>query len=408
MDTSKARALLRDYRNGTLTKKGRVMLESWYIAYAKSRKDLPEPEDLDTALDEVWEKLSGEKATIPAKKIFSRNYRRAARLGVAASVLLAAGIWLFRAHPGLQADRATQVAESGLQANAANSRAFLTLSDGRKIDLEKAGPGILVEEGFLSFTKTAEGELVYGKRNREEDEKPVGEDRYHEVSTPNAGQYMIRLPDETKVWLNAGSTLRFPEAFNEKERVVEVTGEAYFEVAKALYQDRRIPFKVKTARQVIEVLGTVFNVNSYADEHVIKTTLVEGSIRVNFVNAANREVLLKPGQQLRYSERKAADLPAGEAVRLDVSQVDAQFEVAWKHGFFRFHNVSLEELMRQICRWYNMEVEYRGVSTKHEFVGEIERSAPLAEVLAILEVGNLSFTIDGRKIIVANEPKENQ
>jgi len=407
MDISKARALLREYRNGTLTKKGRATLESWYLDYARSRKDLPEPEDLDAALDEVWEKLSDEKAALPGKKIFPRSYQWAARLGVAASVLLAVGIWLFRAHPVSHGDQDAQVSESSLPDNAVNSRAYLTLSDGRKIDLEKAGPGVLIEEKFLSFTKTAEGELVYGKKNTDEDGNPAREGRYHEVSTPNAGQYMIRLPDETKVWLNAGSTLRFPEAFNEKERVVEVTGEAYFEVARARYRDRKVPFKVKTAHQVIEVLGTVFNVNSYADEHVIKTTLVEGSIRVNFINAVDREVLLKPGQQLRYSEKEAADLSAGEAVRLDVSQVDAQFEVAWKHGFFRFNNVSLEELMRQICRWYNMDVEYHGVSTKHEFVGEIERSAPLAEVLAILEVGNLSFTIDGRKIIVTNEPKEN-
>ncbi|ODS75439.1 MAG: hypothetical protein ABS46_19300 [Cytophagaceae bacterium SCN 52-12] len=407
MDISKARALLREYRNGTLTKKGRAMLESWYLDNARSRKDLPEPDDLDAALDEVWEKLSDEKAALPGKKIFSRSYQWVARLGIAASVLLAVGIWLFRAHTTSHGDQDAQVSESSLPANAVNSRAYLTLADGRKIDLEKAGPGVLIEEDFLSFTKTAEGELVYGKKNTDEAGNPAREGRYHEVSTPNAGQYMIRLPDETKVWLNAGSTLRFPEAFNEKERVVEVTGEAYFEVAKALYRDRRIPFKVKTAHQVIEVLGTVFNVNSYADEHVIKTTLVEGSIRVNFINAANREVLLKPGQQLRYSEKEAADLSAGEAVRLDVSQVDAQFEVAWKHGFFRFNNASLEELMRQICRWYNMDVEYHGVSTKHEFVGEIERSAPLAEVLAILEVGNLSFTLDGRKIIVTNEPREN-
>ncbi len=400
--------MLREYRNGTLTKKGKAMLESWYLDYAGSRKDLPEPEDLDAALDEVWERLSERKDLLSEKKTFSPGYRWVARLGIAASVLLAAGIWLSRNYPVSYGGRDAQASESSLSGNVANSRAYLTLSDGRKIDLEKAGPGVLIEEDFLSFTKTAEGELVYGKKNTGSGETPRLEGGYHEVSTPKAGQYMIRLPDETKVWLNAGSTLRFPEAFNEMERVVEVTGEAYFEVAKALYQDRKIPFKVKTAHQVIEVLGTVFNVNSYADERVIKTTLVEGSIRVNFTNAANREVLLKPGQQLRYSETEAAGFSAGEAVRVDVSQVDAQFEVAWKHGFFRFNNASLEELMRQIGRWYNMDVEYHGVSTKHEFVGEIERSAPLAEVLAILEVGNLSFTIDGRKIIVTNEPEENQ
>ncbi len=405
MDVSKARALLREYRNGTLTKKGKAMLESWYLDYARSGKDLPEPEDLDAALDEVWEKLSEGEMLLPEKKTFVRSYQWIVRLGIAASVLLAAGIWLFTNHPASEGGRDVVVAAGDMPVNEVNSRAYLTLSDGRKIDLEKAGPGVLIEEDFLSFTKTREGELVYGKTDTGKSE--AGQTRYHEVSTPNAGQYMIRLPDETKVWLNAGSSLRFPEAFNEKERVVEITGEAYFEVAKAEYQDRKIPFRVKSAHQVIEVLGTAFNVNSYADEHVIKTTLVEGSIRVNFTNAADREVLLKPGQQLRYGEKEVAALSTGEPVRLDVSQVDAQYEVAWKHGFFRFNNASLEELMRQICRWYNMDVEYHGVSTKHEFVGEIERSAPLAEVLAILEVGDLSFTIEGRKIIVANEPKEN-
>jgi len=387
-----------------LSEKGKTTLESWYLDYARSRKDMPAPDDMEAALNEVWERLSDEKGSIPQEKPFFRKYYWLTRVGIAASLLLMAGVWVFMSPPP-SPDRPAVLVTS-VPADNSHSKAYLTLSDGRKIDLERHNPGILIQEGALSFIKTKEGELVYRK------DPPVAEERLswsnglHEVSTPKAGEYMIELPDETKVWLNAGSTLRFPPVFDERERIVEIKGEAYFEVSKSVYRGQRVPFKVKSGHQVIEVLGTQFNINSYADEQTIKTTLVEGSIRVNFTNDAHKEILLKPGQQLQYIAQKPVDATSPETVQLNVSKVNPRSAVAWKEGYFRFDNVSLDELMRQICRWYNMEVEYKGIFTKHEFVGEIERSAPLTEVLAILEVGSLSFRIEGNTIIVTNEPEE--
>ncbi len=389
MDISKAILLLRKHRQGTLTDQERRSLERWYRSYALSRPRHIDQEEMEKRLDEVWNTLleTDDETAVPLR---SNSRRWLLWAGAAASLLLMAGLYWWP--PVLPtADPQTNTVADVLPGTA---RAYLLLSNGKQMDLSQEVSGILADENGVTVVKVQEGELSYQPAPEPTTGKPV----YNEIITPRAGQYMVHLPDGTKVWLNAASSIRFPIEFSGGQRVVDIKGEAYFEVSKQFSNGKRIPFLVRSGQQTVEVLGTEFNVNSYSDEQAIRTTLVEGSIKVNFSGIRGKEVLLRPGQQLQYIP--AAGKKITDEERLTVNTINTQAAIAWKNGYFRFDHVSLEELMRQICRWYQMDVWYDGPLGKHEFVGKIERTATLAEVLAILEAGDLSFQIDQNKIIV--------
>jgi ferric-dicitrate binding protein FerR (iron transport regulator) len=198
----------------------------------------------------------------------------------------------------------------------------------------------------------------------------------------------VVLPDGSKVWLNAASTLRFPVAFEGKERGVELSGEAYFEVAKNAAQ----PFKLKVPGKIeIEVLGTVFNVNAYTNEKNSYTTLVEGSVSVSHTNKTDSRIVLKPGDQLQ----------AGEAGMALTQKANVEKAVAWKNGLFNFEGVGLREMMRQLERWYNLEVVYEGNVPDVVFFGEMSRTLKLSDVLSGLERADVHFRLEeGHKLIV--------
>lgn len=395
---SKAKELLAKYNKGTLTEEEQSIVDKWYDNYAMSREKEPDPLDSEQAMDEVWVRLSDRTDKAPDRRtVFSGRFPMVWP-AVAASLVLVAALWVFF---GKYGSGVLPVGERDATEASTNFTAYLKLPDNKTVDLEKTGIGVVAQGNGITIIKPREGELVI-RTETTVSKGPLDFLAFHEVSTPKAGQYLVHLADDTRVWLNAGSTLRFPGVFDQRGREVEVIGEAYFEVDRRLQGGKPVPFRVKSGHQLIEVLGTRFNVNSYADEDAIRTTLMEGSIRVKFTGSQAKEVLLKPGQELSY-------VPAGANKTeelADVRQVNTEAAVAWKNGLFRFDNTSLEELMRQICRWYNMEVEYRGAFANHEFVGEIERSAPLTEVLSILEVGNLSFHVEGRKIVVTDDDKK--
>jgi ferric-dicitrate binding protein FerR (iron transport regulator) len=198
----------------------------------------------------------------------------------------------------------------------------------------------------------------------------------------------VKLPDGTKVWLNAASSIRFLPAFSAKERSVEVTGEAYFEVEK----DSKRPFKVKTALQEVQVLGTSFNINSYTDEPRTTTTLLDGSVRVALLNS-NDGTLLKPGQQARVDH-------AGNNA-ISIATVDPQQFVDWKDGYFKFSRDNIQSIMRKIARWYDVDIAYSGEVTKEGFVGAIKRSEDISEVLQTLKLtGIIHFKIEGKTVTV--------
>lgn len=279
------------------------------------------------------------------------------------------------------------------------NKAVLTLGDGSTIMLDDAGNGLLAKEGGSAINKTKDGEIVYEAGSGQAKRVVT----YNMVATPRGGQYQLTLPDGSKVWLNSASSIRFPTVFNGDERKVEITGEVYFEVAKKFkvegsefkeQHSERVPFIVMTAEQEVEVLGTHFNINAYADEGETKTTLLEGSVRVTpGRNSVTASKLLEPGQE---SIVRSADHATS------VRQADLEKAVAWKNGYFKFDRENIQSLMRQVSRWYDVDVEYRGGIPSDEFVGKIKRTAYVSGVLRILELSNIKCRVEGRKIIIGN------
>ncbi|HQW45168.1 MAG TPA: FecR domain-containing protein, partial [Chitinophagaceae bacterium] len=259
------------------------------------------------------------------------------------------------------------------------NKAILTLADGSTIILDNAANGSLTEQGNTKVIKLDDGQLAYNTLN----EKPT-EIVYNTISTPRGGQYQLTLADGTKVWLNAASTLRFPATFSGNERKVELTGEGYFEVAK----NAAMPFKVSVNNMTVEVLGTHFNINSYSDEASIKTTLLEGAVKVTNGDAVQ---MLSPSNQ--------AQLTADGEIRLN-RNVDIEDVVAWKNGIFNFSGTAIENIMRQISRWYDLDVSYEGAISKETFSGVVSRNSNLSQVLKIMEQAGVKFKIEGKKIIV--------
>jgi transmembrane sensor len=262
--------------------------------------------------------------------------------------------------------------------NAGTQKATLTLANGAKILLDDAKNGTLSSQGNTRVVKT-NGKLAYNANNND----LIG-NVYNTVSTPRGGHYQVILPDGSQVWLNAASSIYFPTAFTGKERKVEITGEAYFEVAK----NKTLPFVVKINNSEVRVFGTHFNVMAYADEAAIKTTLLEGSVQ--FSNGL-ASYMLKPGEQ--------SELTKSGQVKV-ISGVDVDNAIAWKNNMFDFENTDIESVMRQLSRWYDVDVVYNK-KVNDRFFAEIPSSSKLSEVLKALELtGKVNFDIQGRKIII--------
>jgi transmembrane sensor len=289
----------------------------------------------------------------------------------AALLIVAAGIYLYTK------DVTPRVTEQSVQNDAqpGGNKAVLILADGRTIVLDSAANGQLVMQGNVEVVKTKDGELTYKGSNG------AAAISYNTLSTPRGGQYMLSLPDGSKVWLNAASTIKFPTAFTGNQRQVELTGEAYFEVA----HDAQKPFYVNAKGMNVQVLGTHFNVNAYEDEDAMTTTLLEGKVTVN-------SAVLKPGQEAVLTQDE----------RLTVrNNPDAEESIAWKNGLFIFSNENIASIMRKLSRWYDIDVEYKGDVSGKSLWGTISRFEKVSEVLKMLELTNVvRFTIEGKKIIV--------
>lgn len=261
------------------------------------------------------------------------------------------------------------------------NKAMLTLADGSQITLDSAGNGAIASQGNMQVIKLNNGQLAYNALNSAKDARVT---TYNTLSTPRGGQFQIILPDGTKVWLNAASSLRYPTSFAGKDRKVQLTGEAYFEVAKM----NGMPFSVGVKDMEVQVLGTHFNVMAYHDETSIRTTLLEGAVRISH---HARLTDLHPGQQARLQA-------SGEMRVLD--DVDVEETVAWKNGYFQFNRESIAGVMRQISRWYDADIAYEGKLPEREFGGKIARNSSIDDVLKILELSNVHFRVEGKKIVV--------
>ncbi len=260
------------------------------------------------------------------------------------------------------------------------NKALLTLADGSILVLDDTETGTIARQANSNILKLSEGQVVYEASGRE-----TPETIYNTITTPRGGQYQLVLPDGTKAYLNAASMVHFPVVFSGSERKVTIEGEVYFEVAQHLSQ----PFVVFANDVMIKALGTNFNVMSYSDESILETTLLSGSVSVK---VSGSQVVIKPGQQARtdsYGKITVVD-------DFDVDQV-----LAWKDGWFRFSSNTLEEVMRQISRWYDLDVVYEGELPEKKYTGVVSRNSDLSQVIQMLESAGISFSIINNTITVA-------
>ena len=334
----------------------------------------------------IHEKIKPEKAeALPAGPSPSRYFLYGwKKWAVAALVLLIAGKTVLYFLPSSPATKNPVASDShGPAAHdlpPGRNNAILTLADGHTITLDSAANGGLAQQGNTKVIKL-NGQITYAHTGNASEE---GAALLNTITTARGNQYQLILSDGSKVWLNAASSLRFPTSFKGRERRVEVTGEAYFEIAK----NPAMPFKVQVNGGEIDVLGTHFNVNAYADESSVKTTLLEGAISLKRNNAAQ---LLSPGEQAVFTSQGTISL----SKNVDVTQ-----ETAWKDGFFWFNNTDIHTLMRQVSRWYDVEVEFNGKITDDGFTGKVSRNVPLSKLLNVLEQYEIHFKVEGKKITV--------
>lgn len=350
----------------------------------------PEARELITQLS-VSTLTAGEQLllNLPAgaeEQLFEQLHRRPARVFTlrsvsriaAAAVLLlavAGGWWLY--HTKKQYPK---VAISQTDIAPGSDKAVLTLSDGKKIVLDSVAGGSVTDPGGVSIINLNHQRLSYENSGTA---KVVA---YNTLTTPRGGQYQIVLPDGTHVWLDAASSLRFPTAFTGADRTVQLTGEAYFEVASQASQ----PFTVQTGEVSVLALGTSFNIMAYTNEANTAATLVQGSVKVTA--GAGESVVLTPGRQ--------ATVQHGSTV-IKTGMADVAEVLSWKDGLFSFSNVSIQALMRQLERWYDVDVEYEGDIPDYHFNGTVSRRQYVGQLLEILEEsGEVKFTLTGNKIIV--------
>ncbi len=343
-------------------------------------------------LQGYMQRVTDEDTSAPVRQI-SSGRRRWLNVAAAAVILvtIVSGVWWYSNNK--KEDQITQTNREQKKAPAndafpGKNTATLILDDGTSVLLDSMGDGAIANQGQTQIIKLQDGQILY---------KAAGDKTtdilYNTMRTPRGGQYQLVLPDGTRVWLNAASSIRYPTAFTGNERKVTITGEAYFEVAKAIDPAKhggRLPFIVEKDQMRIEVLGTHFNVNTYEDERDIKVTLLEGSVRVLAKGKESQGINIQPGQQAVLSD---------EALSMK-SDIDLEGVMAWKNGLFDFKQADIKTIMRQIGRWYDLDVQYEGNIPSREFSGKITRNTNLSNVLRILEQSNIHFSLRDNKIIV--------
>ncbi|MEP7376048.1 MAG: FecR domain-containing protein [Chitinophagaceae bacterium] len=333
----------------------------------------------------------------PIRQIFTlpRTVSAYRRIAVAASIILILGLGTYFIffnkvrHSWLDP---ASVAKTDVSAPPTN-RAMITLADGRQIFLDSSANGSLANQNNVQVVKLADGKIIYNGT--------ASEVVYNTLTNPRGSKVIdMTLSDGSRVWLNAGSSVTYPIAFVGNERKVSITGEAYFEITASPNPSKGgalRPFIVEKGDMQVQVLGTHFNVNAYDDEDAIKVTLLEGSVKVTLRQAPGDGIIIKPGQQAVVKVSPNGGDLEGALTRNSV-EVDAV--VAWKNGRFQFNKASLQEVMRQIARWYDVDVSYEGVIPSRQFGGKMQRNLTLADMLDILTKSRVHYRIEGKKLIV--------
>lgn len=327
-------------------------------------------------LQRILQRVHTVVAPFVSKKIVFVKWMRA----VAAVVLLVVGtvFWIFVKETRPQ-HRKCMLAVKAAKILPGGNHALLTLADGATIVLDTIENGKILH-GYANVNKQ-NGLLIFNSVTTDHIGSSI---TYNTLSTPRGGKYQIILPDSSKVWLNAASSLQFPTAFRNKSREVKLKGEAYFEIKK----DRNRPFKVIVGEMEVKVLGTHFNIQAYDDEGTVATSLLEGSVKI--IKGKETD-FLKPGQQGILDKKEG---------KMAIREVDMDRVMAWKNELFQFDGDDITAIMRKISRWYNVEIVYEGNVSSRQFAGKISRNARLSEVLRILRLSNVKFSLVGNKIIV--------
>jgi transmembrane sensor len=377
--------ILKRYRLGKASADELVFLEKYYNVFEANEDIVLSDEEylqinknIKARVDRDIELFSkSNSAKMPAIKL---RPSWASYVSIAAMLmLLVTSVLIFRYY---HVNRTEDfVAENDIEPG--GQHAFLTLANGKTILLDTAATGQIANESGIKVSKTEKGQLIYFVTDGGDTDQASANNT---ITTPKGGNYQVILPDGTAVMLNAASSLTFPTSFKGLARVVSLEGEAYFEVKK----NTEMPFIVKSREQVIEVLGTHFDVNAYADEPAIKTTLLEGAVKVTYQKAS---VSIKPGQQ--------AVIDKDDQKNIKVRNADLEREMAWKNGVFSFENDDLKSIMRQVARWYDVEVIYEGKFPDDKFFGGIPRNSKLSAVAKILELNNIQLIISGKTIRVS-------
>lgn len=390
--------LLQDFSDGTIGKNEYAELIHYFNLKGND-------EEIYAAMDELWKNTLAEahytkeeEEAFYQKLVNGKDFHTNAgktkpvrlwyKIAAAAAVLavLSIGIYDLSSQHGLKDENRfakNDIAPGG-------NKALLTLSNGKSINLNEATDGKLASENGISITKAKSGELVYTISDQGKASSKTRQAMLNTISTPKGGQWQVRLPDGSVIWLNAATVLKYPVTFSgKKERRVELTGEAYFEIAK----DKTKPFIVHSFKQEVKVLGTHFNVNAYENEPVVRTTLLEGSVQLETVGGRGEDhpEILKPGEQASLT---------GNGFKIAVTNV--LLAIDWKNNEFRFKNEPLPGIMRKVARWYDVDIVYLKEEKKMPtFSGSVSRSQDVSEILKMLEeAGDVNFSIEGKTIRV--------
>lgn len=372
MSTKRAKALLSKYRDGKCSDAEKAIVERWLFQYNDEDIDLSE-KSIKEIQKQVWENLPVHERNNKGR-VFTMQ-----RIAAAASILL----FLFFGAYFLRGKKVknTQVAQiQQHDARPGGFKATLTLSNGKQISLNEAKKGVIAKDNEAVIQKTDSGAVVYNAGSQANGHEIA----YNTITTPRGGMWPVVLPDGSKVMLNAATTLRYPVSFSGNERVVELDGEAYFEVV----HNAAKPFKVKSNGQIVEDLGTHFNINAYHDEPAITTTLLQGSVRITKNNIVTT---IKPGEEAVWKDH---------ASRFKIDKVDVDDAVAWKNGLFQFDHSSIAAIMRQTSRWYDVDISYEGNIPPVTFSGNLQRNVAASVLLDELRVTGIHFRIEGKRLTV--------
>ena len=370
--------------DGIATHEDKEQVNEWYHSFNDTDVEIPNSFDskdqIDNRLRTRLKQLMGDS---DSQEIFIHTHRKILLFKVAAAAIiifvLSTGTYFFLNRTSIQLVRRDEFFKNDVVQG--GNKTILTLKDGSKISLTDAVNGEIIKQDGISIIKAADGHLIYNVKNSSA--RANKDLAFNTIETPRGGQYQINLPDGSKVWINAESSLRFPTYFSGSEFNVELIGEAYFEVAP----NKLRKFRVKSGKQIVQVFGTHFNVNAYNNELSINTTLLEGSVLISDLTS-HESKLLRPGQQARVNKT------------MKILNVDTQEAIAWKEGYFLFKQADIKTVMRQLERWYNISVRYEDTVSQKRFAGAIPKDLTFLQVMEILKESQLNFRMEGKEVVI--------